>query len=251
MQVFLQANAALMAGKTWGNTGDLSKFVQRGQWVDYPGMNESSVLTSWNNLLTGAAINQLYRLQKVFIVGGGPCDDSGGIGTGPQEAKFCRDGKAWYLYYWKEKKSSIVFGKAQWGHVDAPPGASEFGKGAYQDINPQVIINSSINAFFAAGGNNYTSTFAVDRAQSALDEGWADPLSAGLHWEGIFTIPVCDVSGVIPQQKWRKKNDIQQPYGKYKMLQFCGPVCGQSQNETDSFIQSANMRDFGSITHYC
>jgi hypothetical protein len=58
------------------------------------------------------------------------------------------------------------------------------------------------------------------------------------------------VSAVVPRA-WHKKDTIHQPYGKKKIISLCGPVCSQSQNETDTFIQSANMRNFKSIKHYC
>lgn len=138
MRNFISANGALMKGETYGNTGDIRNYVQNGQWVDFPGLNETTVLDQWNNLLTAAAMNQLFRMQKIFIVGGGPCDDSGNIGKGPQEAKLCRNGKAWYLYFWKEPRNSVTFGKAQWGHVSEVPGHDELGKGIYTSITPQV-----------------------------------------------------------------------------------------------------------------
>jgi hypothetical protein len=115
----------------------------------------------------------------------------------------------------------------------------------------QTIMNSSISAFLAAGGNNYTGDFARTRAQSALASGSTDPLTAGLNWEGIFNIPVCDVSAVALRDSWHNKGAIHQTYGKKKMLSLCGPVCSQSQNETDSFFESANMKDFKSHRFSC
>ena len=33
-------------------------------------------------------------------MGGGACGDGQGIGSGPQNYSVCRNGQAWYLYYW-------------------------------------------------------------------------------------------------------------------------------------------------------
>jgi hypothetical protein len=138
MSGFFQANSALMRGETFGNTGDMRKYLANGTFIDYPGLNETAVLRTWNDMVAAAALNQLYRFQKVFIIGGGPCDESGGIGKGPGEAKLCRDGKLWHLYYWQEPKSSIMIGKGKWGNVDKPPGLETLGKGVYADITPEV-----------------------------------------------------------------------------------------------------------------
>ena len=82
-------------------------------------------------------INYLYKQQKIFIVGGGPCNDTGGIGTGPQESKYCRDGKAWYLFFWKEY-GGFNLGKKEWGDVESPPGVDQLSTGDYGNLTVQV-----------------------------------------------------------------------------------------------------------------
>ena len=144
MTGFFQANSALNKGEAFGDTGDIRKYIGNGSFIDYPGMNETALLQTWNNMVTAAALNQLYRFQKVFIVGGGPCDESAGLGKGPEEAKYCRDGKLWHLYYWLEPKGFPTLGKARWGHVEKPPGFDELGKGIYADITPMVCPLSSM-----------------------------------------------------------------------------------------------------------
>ena len=98
LQSFTAANDELMHG---GNVnGDLRDYFRGGAFVAYPGVDKLAVTNTMNTLLVSIAINQLYRKQKIFIMGGGACGDNQGIGSGPQDYMLCKDGKAWYLYFW-------------------------------------------------------------------------------------------------------------------------------------------------------
>lgn len=121
MTSFTQANNVLMKGLPYG-TEDIRGYISGGAYLNGPNPNTTEITQTANTLLASAAINQLWKQQKIFIMGGGPCDDSGGIGQGPQEAKLCKNNQAWYLFYWQEYLGGIYLGKKKWGNVAAPPG---------------------------------------------------------------------------------------------------------------------------------
>jgi hypothetical protein len=137
MKQIIGGNDQLMAGNEFGGRGDIRAFFKNGTFVNFPGVNATLAIDYMNTMLLAKAVNNLWRRQKVFIMGGGNCNDNSGLGQGPANAKLCRDGKAWYLYFWKEK-SGFTLKKTQWGWVDIPPGADELGKGEYAGITIEV-----------------------------------------------------------------------------------------------------------------
>jgi hypothetical protein len=203
-------------------------------------------------MLVGTSINQLYRAQKVFIMGGAACGDNQGIGSGPQDTSsyICRDGKAWYLYYWQEN-NVISTTSHQWGWVASPPGLSQLQQNEFSNIHLNVshIINSSLDAFNVAG-YNYTTATAQARTEDAITKGWAVPGAYGAAWEGIFTIPVCDVSAAIGSNI-NLKQFILQPYGHDSRPVWCGPICSGDAEKTKAFIDAANMGGFESPKRLC
>ncbi|KAI9677475.1 MAG: hypothetical protein M1817_006429 [Caeruleum heppii] len=254
MTAFIHGNDELMAGRPLGDSGDIRGYLQDGNFVNFGGVNQTATMQLMSDMLTAKAINTLWRQQKIFILGGGPCDDSGGLGPGPQDGKLCRDGKAWYLFFWHEGKS-ISLTKSHWGYVEMPPGASQFGQVPYQNFNIQKVISSSLDAYNNAG-LTYSSKNGYDRALSAIKEGWANPGAAGVGWEGIFTIPVCDIGHAVdPGYVVVKKQEILQEYGQGKVPQWCGDpipnICSRSVDQYNAFIFAANMANFESPTAYC
>ncbi|KAI9840402.1 MAG: hypothetical protein M1838_004072, partial [Thelocarpon superellum] len=180
-------NNVLMGGNSFEGAGDIRTFIQNGSYVAFEGIDKVATTNSMNAMLTGAAINRLWRQQKVYIMGGGACDDSSGLGTGPQANKVCRDGKAWYLYFWDEDHHWTLT-HYQWGWVDGPPGADQLGTGEYAGITVQDVINSSLDAYNVA---EYAYTYQTlhDNALDALSTGLANPAASGPAWQGIFNIP--------------------------------------------------------------
>lgn len=98
IQAFTESNNILMKGQNVH--GDLRDYFRGGAFVAFPGVDKNAVTDAMNALLVGHAINQLWRQQKIFILGGGACGDNQGIGSGPQDFMLCKDGRAWYLYFW-------------------------------------------------------------------------------------------------------------------------------------------------------
>ncbi|KAL8926287.1 MAG: hypothetical protein Q9208_003009 [Pyrenodesmia sp. 3 TL-2023] len=248
MKGFISANNILMHGDSFESTGDIRAYLRDGLFLDFGGVDKVAVIEQMNAMLLGQAVNALWRTQKVFIVGGGACGDNQGIGSGPQESSICRDGKAWYLYWWEEPEG-LKLSRSRYGWMSAPMGADKLGKGDYEGVTVADVINSSLDAYTAAR-YAYTPTTAAARARDALTSGRANPGTAGAAWEGVFTIPVCDVgwavTGDIPDKQY-----ILQPLGKKYRPHWCGAVCSGDAQTTSEWIEASNMGGFESPKFLC
>ncbi|KAI9804196.1 MAG: hypothetical protein M1825_001598 [Sarcosagium campestre] len=258
-QIFLKAttnlitaNNALMNGEKYGDA-DIREYIKDGKFVESGDVDATATIARANTLLASTAINYLWKQQKIFIMGGGPCDDSAGVGSGPQEAKLCRDGKAWYLFYWREY-GGIQFGKKHWGNVDIPPGLTDLNA---EGITIQDIIGASVDAYKIAG-LDYSPDMHLNRTQQALSDASIAPNVGGPSWEGTFTIPVCDITPIlnIDGKNFPKKDVILQPYGAKKVPQWCAPICagpnGSADFETTQrWVEAAQMKNFQSFQAYC
>ncbi|KAI1440911.1 hypothetical protein F5Y02DRAFT_411169 [Annulohypoxylon stygium] len=248
MKSFTSANNQLMAGSNYDNTGDIKSYLKGGAFVNFPGVDKNAVIDVMNAFLLGNAVNELWRQQKIFILGGGNCGDGQGIGSGPQDYSLCKDGKAWYLYYWHEGNGD-PFSSKHWGYVTMPLGADQLGQGDYAGIKVSDVISSSIDSYNVAE-YAYDANKAAERVNEALQEGWRNPGAQGPSWEGTFTIPVCDVSGAVGQD-WFDKEYILQEYGSNSRPVWCGPICSNDWDKTKRFIDAANMDGFKSPKHIC
>ncbi|KAI9798987.1 MAG: hypothetical protein M1833_004340 [Piccolia ochrophora] len=261
--VFLQSlnsltlgNNDLMHGTPFLDTGDIRGYIAFGQFLQFDGVEQIATVNVARTLLASTAINHLWKQQKIFVMGGGPCDDSGGVGQGPQEAKYCRDNKAWYLFFWKENKG-LHLSKKKWGFVQGPPGFDELGKGEYEGITAQDIISSSLDSNIAAGFD-YSPELAQKWTSEALVTGELNGTTIGPRMQGIFTLPVCDIGPIVPisGDDFPKKDVILQPYGEGKVPQWCAPVCAGAggladEGVTMAFLKAAQMEGFLSFQSYC
>lgn len=247
LKSFTTANNQLMAGQKY-NDADIRSYLSGGAFLEYQGVDKNAVTDAMTHMLVGTAVNQLYRTQKIFIMGGGACGDNQGIGSGPQEASVCRDGKAWYLYYWQEN-DVISTTSHQWGWVASPPGADKLDQGDYSGVSVEDIIDSSLDAYNAAG-YDYNADTASKRAEDAITNAWANPGSKGAAWEGIFTVPICNVGGAVDAD-FKLKEYILQPYGHDSRPCWCGAICDGDVQKTQDFIKAANMEGFKSPKHLC
>ena len=248
LESFTSANNILMHGENYENTGDFRSYAKGGLFLNYGGIDKVAVTNAMNGLITGQAINELWRTQKIFIMGGGACGDNQGIGSGPQQYSICRNGQAWYLYYWQENDVISVTAH-QWGWVSFPPGADKLGQGDFSLVTVPNVISSSLDAYNVAG-YNYNNVTSYQRAQSALVDGWANPGYLGAAWEGTFTIPVCDISQTITSEYFDKAY-ILQDYDHDSRPVWCGPICKGDVQTTKDFIHAANMDGFESPRHLC
>ena len=170
--------------------------------------------------------------------------------------------------------NGINLGKGQWGYVTSPPGLNLLGIGDFAranisvqacalaplltslisspNLDKQDIISSSLDAYNVAV-YNYTYDLGRERIQQAVANGTQQFQVAGAAWEGIFTIPVCDVGWTINTTvNIHKKSVILQPYGVNKLLQFCNKaMCGDDAQRTTDFLAAANMKGFLSPHVYC
>lgn len=137
LKSFISANNILMHGDSFKNTGNIRTYLKDGLFLDFGGVDKVQVIDSMNAFITGQAINALWRTQKVFVMGGGACGDGQGIGEGPQGMSICRDGKAWYLYWWEEP-GGIRLSKSRYGWTSAPMGSDKLGQGDYAGVTIQV-----------------------------------------------------------------------------------------------------------------
>lgn len=137
MKGFISANNVLMHGDSFEDTGDLRAYLKDGLFLDFGGIDKVQVINKMNSMLVGQAVNALYRTQKVFIMGGGACGDGQGIGEGPKDRGICRDGKAWYLYWWEEP-GGIILNKHKYGWTSAPLGSDKLGQGDYAGVTVAV-----------------------------------------------------------------------------------------------------------------
>lgn len=111
------------------------------------------------------------------------------------------------------------------------------------------MINSSLDAWNTAG-NNYDEDARKNRAEEAVQEGWANPAAQGASWEGIFTIPVCDVGWAVDGDLERK-DWVLQPYSKDSRPNWCGPICEGDHQKTVDFINTAQLDGVQSPIYQC
>ncbi len=78
---------------------------------------------------------------------------------------------------------------------------------------------------------------------SVASNGTLTPFQDGPGWEGVWTIPVCDVGSHVEwnTQFWDKKE------GFGRLPCCCGPNCA----DTAEFVQAAGMKDFQTLLHGC
>lgn len=126
---FISTNNELMFGNGYGNSGgDIRNYLQGGAWVDYPGLQKNGARDSMIAIMQSMMINSLWRMQRVFILGGGACGDGQDIGRGIADSGdnvICDENNhAWYLYYWQRQN---VASTKHDGWVARPWGSDRMG----------------------------------------------------------------------------------------------------------------------------
>ncbi len=148
MECFTSANNELMEGNNYDGTGDIRSYFADGAFVGFGGVDKNNVTDAMNSFLFGQSMNQLWRTQKIFVMGGGACGDGQGIGSGLVNYSVCLNNIAWYLYWrfvypragrtrscgstltdaeTRQEDNVISVISHQWGWVTAPPGAASLG----------------------------------------------------------------------------------------------------------------------------
>ncbi|KAJ5360143.1 hypothetical protein N7517_009334 [Penicillium concentricum] len=253
---FVSINNELMYGNGYGkSSADVRTYLKGGSWVNYPGLQKNGARDVMINVMQSMMINSLWRMQRVFILGGGACGDNQGIGSGisaPDDNYICdENGKAWYLYFWQRNTGFLAENK--WGWTSRPWGSdrmgehpryeAEGGSGPFwKNLKPQDAIKSSLKSWRAAG-NNYTPSTFTDRMGEMFTES-TKIKSDGVNMEGLWTIPVCDIGKTTqPDWKYGLKKDILHPYGYTEYQRWCGPICEGDPQKTADFYKAANFKD--------
>lgn len=95
------------------------------------------------------------------------------------------------------------------------------------------------------GGYNYTQEIWQQRLGEILSTG-NNPWFEGDAMEGLWTIPVCDMSAVASgaasgELDWPDMTSILQPYGTGSIPKWCGPICKNDESATQEFFAAANL----------
>jgi hypothetical protein len=106
------------------------------------------------------------------------------------------------------------------GYLAAPPNIDKFKNSTYNLNITDTVISSSRAWQYAS--NNYTNQDAQDRIiASVASNGTLTPFQDGSAWEGVWTIPVCNVGNNVD---WNTEfGDKKQGYGRLPCC--CGPNC--------------------------
>ena len=126
--------------------------------------------------------------------------------------------------------------------MDAPPGFDKLTSSDY-NISITDALKSSARTW-RYQGFNYTQRDAMNRIQgSVLSNGTLTPFQDGIGWEGVWTIPVCDIGGHI---QWNTQfGDKKEGYGRLPCC--CGPNC----SDTAAFVEAGGWKGFNGLLSGC
>ena len=118
------------------------------------------------------------------------------------------------------------------GYLNPPPNIDRLNNTAYNISITDVLVSSSRAWKYA--GNNYTEETAQNRIISSISSnGTLSPFQDGPSWEGIWTIPVCDIGNNVD---WNTQfGDAQQGLGR---LPCC---CGKKCKDTAEFVYASGF----------
>jgi hypothetical protein len=113
-----------------------------------------------------------------------------------------------------------------------PPNIDRLNNTAYNISIADILVSSSRAWKYA--GNNYTEETARNRIIASISSnGTLTPFQDGPSWEGIWTIPVCDIGNNID---WNTQfGDEQQGLGR---LPCC---CGKNCKDTEEFVYASGF----------
>ncbi|KEF52544.1 uncharacterized protein A1O9_11386 [Exophiala aquamarina CBS 119918] len=214
------------AGQTDENGSSILDFVKDGAFVDPSVLpSQTQVETYYRSSLVARAVNGLWRTKPLYLI-----STTANISNTElhQDSRYLspRTGKTYVPYYFHDKTQL------------EPPDFAVL-NGSFYSIKPSQTTESSARAWEQAGGNNYTSELSTARLLEALTSNERlTPFQDGASWEGMFTLPVCDVGTRV---EWLV------PYGG-KILPCC---CGEDCADTKNFIEAANLNKSESWLDAC
>ena len=179
----------------------------------------------WKMSLIARTINSQWTTDKNFVTFARTADQD--ISVGPEISRYYSNetGGVYYLYQWNKKKLQMPKEMMSLQHPE-------------YNIQPSDVTASSARAFEVAGFN-YTPSVALDRIKSSIFNNTFAPLTEGSRWEGLWTLPVCDMGDNV---QW---NGL---YGESNMAPCC---CGPDCRDTKTFVELANLKGVNSYRNQC
>jgi hypothetical protein len=206
----------IFAGKLDLNNNTILDYFQGGSFLDASLIpQQTDIENFYKTTLISRVANAAWREKSIYVIS--TTADPENLHDYPEaESYYSTKTKRTYIpYHYKKKK------------VRAPPGIESLNNDFYNITSPQVAESSARAWEFA--GNNYTQETALKRLQdSLLSKGALTPFQDGAGWEGVFTLPVCDIRS---RPKWVVEYD-------QKILPCC---CGVNCTDTVHFLELAHL----------
>jgi hypothetical protein len=216
----------VFAGKQDLNNNTILDYLQAGSFLDASLIpQQTDVENFYKTTLVARVANAGWREKSIYMIS--TTADIKSLHDYPEEESYHspKTKRTYTPYYYKKKK------------VKAPPGIQSLNNTLY-NINSSQIAESSARAWEFAG-NNCTHETALKRLQgSLLSKGALTPFQDGAGWEGVFTLPVCDIGN---RPKWVVEYN-------QKVLPCC---CGVKCKDTKRFLKLAHLDKSQSFYKAC
>jgi len=160
--------------------------------------------------------------------------------SGPNVTKYysTETGRVYYLYAYH------TTGRLS-GILDVPRGLYMMNDSRY-GIDPKAITKSSAVAWEASGSSNSTSIAGLNGTVSFVSgNGALNPFTSEGEWEGLWTLPICDIGTNIG---WNAQYGHDSKHGRYGALPCC---CGPNCQDTKAFIDSISMKGLQTLLVGC
>ena len=180
----------------------------------------------YRHMLVARVVNSLWRETSMYVLSTSSAPEY--LHDFPRSDSYLNpfSNRTYIPYYYRDK------------HLEPLTGLATLNNSIY-GINATQIAGSSGRAWEVAGFN-YTTDVALDRLLNASTNPSDNltPFQDQAMWEGVFTLPVCDI-GTRPQ--WVVQYDS-------KTLPCC---CGLNCTDTRAFVYAANLNKTRSWKEAC
>lgn len=217
--------STLFSGQQDSLNNTLLHYLKNGSFIAPPVYTDAEFEQYWKWSLISRTINSQWATRPNFVTFARTSNRS--IDIGPEVSKYYSNasGGVYYTYQWKQ------------GRLDYPDGMMELPNPPWS-IQPWEATESSALAFEVAGFN-YTPSISLNRLKASLFNSSLNPAVDGAHSEGLWTLPVCNMSDHV---QWNGQ------YGKDRMAPCC---CGHECRDTKTFVALANLKGDQSYLKQC